>query len=116
VIAGERPSALTTDVHRNPQQPDDEVCFFQAAALSSGCGPPWAGGATGVELAHNVRSPHEVAGILREAERPEESSAAPRPRWTRAAPRAPSPTPDGNVWEIARNPGSTIREDGTLRI
>lgn len=25
--------------------------------------------ATGVELAHNVRSPHKVAGVLREAER-----------------------------------------------
>jgi len=61
VIAGERPSALTTDVHRNPQQPDDEVCFFQAGGIVYGLWTALGGrGATGVELAHNVRSPHEV--------------------------------------------------------
>jgi hypothetical protein len=36
VIAGERPSALTTNVHRNPQQRDDEVCFFQAGGIVVG--------------------------------------------------------------------------------
>jgi len=70
VIAGERPGALTTDVHRNPPQPDDEVCFFQAGGIVFGLWTALGGrGATGVELAHNVRSPHEVAGVLREAER-----------------------------------------------
>jgi hypothetical protein len=61
VIAGERPSALATDVHRNPQQPDHEVCFFQAGGIVYGLWTVLSGrGATGVELAHNVRSPHEV--------------------------------------------------------
>ena len=38
----------------NPQQPDDEVCFFQAGGIVFGLWTALGGhGATGVELAHN---------------------------------------------------------------
>ena len=117
MIAGERPSALTTDVHRNPQQPDDEVWFFQAGGIVFGLwtalGGRWA---TGVELAHNVRLPHEVAGVLREAEQAGGiiRRAAAAMDWGGSS--AAFADPDGNVWEIAHNSGWTIREDGTVRI
>jgi predicted enzyme related to lactoylglutathione lyase len=50
------------------QQPDDEVCFFQAGGMVFGLWTALGGhGAPGVELAHNVRSPEDVAAVLDEA-------------------------------------------------
>src|SRR5947209_14917124 len=44
------------------QQPDDEVCFFQAGGMVFGLWSALGGhGAPGVELAYNVRRPEEVA-------------------------------------------------------
>ncbi len=52
------------------QQPDDEVCFFQAGGMVFGLWTALGGhGAPGIELAHNVRSPEEVSAVLAEAER-----------------------------------------------
>src|SRR5438045_5481576 len=52
------------------QQPDDEVCFFQAGGMVFGLWTALGGhGAPGIELAHNVRSPEEVDAVLAEAER-----------------------------------------------
>ena len=52
------------------QQPDDEVCFFQAGGMVFGL---WTGlgghGAPGIELAYNVRSEDEVTVILSQAEK-----------------------------------------------
>src|SRR5918911_3019388 len=51
------------------QQPDDEVCFFQAGSMVFGLWTALGGhGAPGVELAYNVRSSEDVAGVLAEAE------------------------------------------------
>src|SRR5438132_13279801 len=51
------------------QQPDDEVCFFQAGRMVFGLWTALGGhGAPGIELAYNVRSPEEVAQLLNEAE------------------------------------------------
>jgi catechol 2,3-dioxygenase-like lactoylglutathione lyase family enzyme len=51
------------------QQPDDEVCFFQAGGMVFGLWTALGGhGAPGIELAHNVRSPEEVTELLNEAE------------------------------------------------
>jgi catechol 2,3-dioxygenase-like lactoylglutathione lyase family enzyme len=53
---------------RAGQQPDEEVCFFQAGGMVFA---PWTAlgghGAPGIELAHNVRYPDDVATILAEA-------------------------------------------------
>ena len=47
------------------QQPDDEVCFFQAGGMVFGLWTRLGGhGAPGVELAYNVRSSEDVAGVL----------------------------------------------------
>src|ERR1700739_658363 len=52
------------------QQPDDEVCFFQAGGMVFGLWTALGGhGAPGIELAYNVRSPEEVGAVLAEAER-----------------------------------------------
>jgi predicted lactoylglutathione lyase len=50
------------------QQPDDEVCFFQAGGMVFGLWAALGGhGAPGIELAYNVRSPEEVTDVLNEA-------------------------------------------------
>ncbi len=55
---------------RGAKQPDDEVCFVQTGGMVFGLWTALGGhGAPGVELAHNVRSPAEVAVVLAEAER-----------------------------------------------
>ena len=55
---------------RGAKQPDDEVCFFQAGGMVFGLWTALGGhGAPGIELAHNVHSPQEVAAVLSEAER-----------------------------------------------
>jgi uncharacterized glyoxalase superfamily protein PhnB len=70
--------------------------------LSSGCGPPRV---TGIELAHNVRSWHEVAGVLREAERAGGIIRRTAAAMDWAGTSGAFADPDGNVWEIARNSG-----------
>jgi len=61
------------------QQPDDEVCFFQAGGMVFGLWTALGGhGGPGIELAHNVRSPEEVTKVLNERRGLEvPSSAAP---------------------------------------
>src|SRR5205823_6911927 len=51
------------------QQPDDEVCFFQAGGMVFALWTALGGhGAPGIELAYNVRSPEEVGVVLAEAQ------------------------------------------------
>src|SRR6516225_10946527 len=55
---------------KGAQQPDEEVCFYQARGMVFGLWTALGGhGAPGIELAHNVRSPEEVAAVLEEARR-----------------------------------------------
>ena len=99
------------------EQPDDEVCFFQAGAMVFGLWTALGGhGAPGIELAHNVRAPEDVAVVLDQAEaagatiiRP--SSTAPWGGTTGAF-----ADPDGYVWEVAHNPGWTLSDDGSVHI
>src|ERR1700684_2283089 len=52
------------------EQPDDEVCFFQAGGMVFGLWAALGGhGAPRIEIAYNVRSPAEVGEILADAER-----------------------------------------------
>jgi predicted lactoylglutathione lyase len=99
------------------QQPDDEVCFFQAGGMVFGLWAALGGhGAPGVELAHNVGSPAEVESVIAEAERG-------GGRVVRAPEQAvwggftgAFADLDGYVWEVAHNPAWTIADDGTVRI
>ena len=98
-------------------QPDDEGCFFQAGGMVFGLWTALGGhGAPGIELAYNVGSPDEVDAVLAEAERA-------GGRIVRAAGRADwggttgaFADPDGYVWEVAHNPGWTLRDDGTIHL
>ena len=55
-------------VWSDAQQPDDEVCFFQAGGMVFGLWTALGGhGAPRIELAYNVRSPEEVTEVLNEA-------------------------------------------------
>ena len=101
-----------------------ETVFFQIGPsvlvlwgrdkLAEDSGVTDAGGWGGVTLAHNVGSPQEVHAVIEEA---------------RAAgamiSREPAETfyggyagvfidPDGHPWEVAHNPGWTLREDGSI--
>jgi len=102
---------------RGAQQPDGEVCFFQAGGMVFGLWTALGGhGAPGNELAHNVRAPAEVGQVLAEAERAGATiiRAAAQAEW--GGTTGAFADPDGYVWEIAHNPGWTLSEDGSVRL
>lgn len=109
--------------------PNMDVAFFQLGGmafalwgreqLAQDCGVEDAGDAGtygGFALAHNVRSPAEVDGVMAEA-------CAAGAAITREAGETfwggysgAFTDPDGHAWEIAHNPHWTIAADGTVRI
>jgi catechol 2,3-dioxygenase-like lactoylglutathione lyase family enzyme len=99
------------------EQPDGEVCFFQAGGMVFGLWAALGGhGAPGIELAYNVRSPADVSAVLEEAQRAggtivREAALA---EWGGTS--GAFADPDGYVWEVAHNPGWTLCEDGTIRL
>ena len=102
---------------KGAQQPDGEVCFFQAGAMVFGLWTALGGhGAPGIELAHNVRSPGDVAALLAEAERAGAVIVRPAAATDWGGISGAFADPDGYVWEVAHNPGWTLAEDGTVRI
>jgi uncharacterized protein len=117
-----------TDLHRarsfyeamgwdGAQQPDEEVCFFQAGGMVLGLWTALGGhGAPGVELAYNVRAPEEVAVVLAEAEQAGGKIVRPAARAEWGGMSGAFADPDGYMWEVAHNPGWTITDDGSIRI
>jgi uncharacterized protein len=99
------------------QQPDGEVCFFQAGGMVFGL---WTGlgghGAPGIELAYNVRNEDEVAVVLSQAEQAGGTilRVAERAEWGGIT--GAFADPEGYVWEVAHNPAWTLHEDGTIEI
>jgi catechol 2,3-dioxygenase-like lactoylglutathione lyase family enzyme len=99
------------------QQPDDEVCFFQAGGMVFGLWTALGGhGAPGIELAYNVRSPEEVEAVLADAERAGGDIVRPAAQATWGGTTGAFADPDGYVWEVAHNPGWTINPDGSIQI
>src|SRR5262249_13599337 len=104
------------------QQPDDEVCFFQAGGMVFGLWSQLGGhGAPGIELAHNVRSPEEGGAVLAEAGRaggtigrPTAASDRGGPRRPRkgAAPPAHSPIPTATCGRSPTTPAGHSRLTG----
>jgi uncharacterized glyoxalase superfamily protein PhnB len=102
---------------RNAQQPDQEVCFFQAGGIVFGLWTALGGhGAPGMELAYNVRKPEDVAAVLAEAERAGGSVVRPAAPAEWGGTTRAFADPDGYVWEVAHNPAWTISDDGSVRI
>lgn len=99
------------------QQPDNEVCFFQAGGMVFGLWTALGGhGAPGVELAHNVRSPEQVSAVLAEAERAGGTIKRPAGRAEWGGMTGAFADPDGYVWEVAHNPHWTLEESGAITI
>ncbi|HEY1298155.1 MAG TPA: VOC family protein [Chloroflexota bacterium] len=99
------------------QQPDNEVCFFQAGGIIFGLWTALGGhGAPGVELAHNVRLPDQVAEVLNAAERAGGTirRAAAATDWGGTS--GAFADPEGYIWEVAHNPSWTINADGTMTL
>ena len=72
-------------------------------------------GAPGIELAHNVRSPRR-SDLLSRPSRPARTIVRPAAEAEWGGTTGAFADPDGYVWEVAHNPGWTIRADGTIRI
>jgi uncharacterized protein len=99
------------------QQPDDEVCFFQAGGMVFALWTALGGhGAPGIELAYNVRSPDEVGAVLSAAQRAGATIVRPAARAEWGGMSGAFADPDGYVWEVAHNPGWTLAEDGSVRM
>jgi len=99
------------------QQPDDEVCFFQAGGMVFGLWAALGGhGAPGIELAHDVRSPEEVAEVLDEAARAGGSIVRSPSVAEWGGTTGAFADPDGYVWEVAHNPDWGLRADGTIHL
>lgn len=99
------------------QQPDDEVCFFQAGGMVFGLWTALGGhGAPGIELAHNVRTPEEVTAVLDEAERAGGTIVRPAGRAEWGGTTGAFADPDGYVWEVAHNPDWSLDERGAVTI
>jgi catechol 2,3-dioxygenase-like lactoylglutathione lyase family enzyme len=99
------------------KQPDDEVCFFQAGGMVFGLWTQLGGqGAPGIELAHNVRSPEQVAEVLSEAERAggKIKRQAQEADW--GGTTGAFADPDGYVWEVAHNPRWKLDDHGAVTI
>jgi predicted lactoylglutathione lyase len=105
---------------------NDHVVFFQAPGmivalwgrdkLAADSGVDDGGGWGGVTLAYNTRSPEEVDAVLKEAE----AAGARIARWGAetfwGGYSGAFVDPDGHAWEVAHNPGWTIREDGSTSL
>lgn len=99
------------------QQPDEEVCFFQAGGMVFGLWTKLGGhGAPGVELAYNTRSEAEVDAALAEAEAAGGTVRRPPERAEWGGYSGAFADPEGYVWEVAHNPFWTVTEDGSVRI
>ena len=99
------------------QQPDDEVCFFQAGGMVFGLWTALGGhGAPGIELAYNVTSPEDVTAVLNEALQEGGSIVRDVAIADWGGTTGAFADPDGYVWEVAHNPGWSLESDGTIHI
>ena len=73
-----------------------------------------AGGFGGITLAQNVRSREEVDAILAVAEAAGARITKPAAETFYGGYAAYFADLDGHMWEIAHNPGFTLRDDGSL--
>lgn len=106
--------------------PDDDVVFFQTGGsvlalwsrslLAEDSGVRNAGGWGGVTLAHNVRSPEEVDGVLAEAQAAGATIARPGAKTFWGGYSGVFVDPDGHPWEVAHNPHWTLAEDGSVSL
>jgi catechol 2,3-dioxygenase-like lactoylglutathione lyase family enzyme len=68
----------------------------------------------GIALAQNVRSRDEVDAIMTAAEAAGATITKPAAETFYGGYAGYFADPDGHLWEVAHNPGFTLREDGSL--
>lgn len=106
------------------QDEHDEVFFFSAGGLVVAL---WSrkslaedscvtdgGGWGGVTLAHNVRSPEQVDAVLAQAQAAGARLGRPGAATFWGGYSGVFLDPDGHPWEVAHNPGWTLRDDGSV--
>ncbi|MFM9706377.1 VOC family protein [Streptomyces galilaeus] len=106
----------------------EETVFFQAGGLglvlwgrdklAADCGleAGKADGFGGIVLAHNVRSDAEVDALLAAVERAGGTVTKPAVVNEIGFYSGAFVDPDGHAWEVARNPGFPLAEDGSVTI
>jgi catechol 2,3-dioxygenase-like lactoylglutathione lyase family enzyme len=107
-------------------EPGADVVFFQAGgmilalwdrtALAADSGVADGGGWGGVTLAHNVRSPEEVDGVLGEAARAGATIVRRGAKTFWGGYSGVFLDTDGYPWEVAHNPFWTLAEDGSVSL
>ena len=102
---------------KDAQQPGSDVCFFQAGGIVFGLWTALGGhGAPGIELAHNVRAPEDVAAVLEAAQAAGGTILRPAAATDWGGTSGAFTDPAGYVWEVAHNPAWRIDPDGTVHI
>jgi hypothetical protein len=106
--------------------PEDDVVFFQTGCmivalwgrdqLAEDTVVTDSGGWGGVTLAHNVRSPAEVDGVLAEAEAAGATITRPGAETFWGGYSGIFVDPEGHAWEVAHNPHWTVRDDGSVSL
>ena len=104
----------------------DDVFFFPAGglvvalwgrrSLAEDSGVPDGGGWGGVTLAHNVRSPQQVDQVLAQARAAGARIAREGAATFWGGYSGVFVDPDGHPWEVAHNPGWTLRDDGSVQL
>jgi catechol 2,3-dioxygenase-like lactoylglutathione lyase family enzyme len=104
----------------------EETVFVQAGGLGivlwgrakladdAGVEDPRADGFGGIALAHNVRSREEVDEVLGAAVAAGATVTKPAAETFYGGYAAYFADLDGHLWEIAHNPGFTLKDDGSL--
>ena len=106
--------------------PDGDVVFIQAgpmvvalwsrSQLAEDSAVTDNGGWGGITLAHNVRSPDEVDGVLAEAAAAGATIGRPGEATFWGGYSGVFLDPDGHPWEVAHNPYWTIADDGSISL
>ena len=104
----------------------DHVAFFQTPGLilalwdrgklARDSGVTDTGGWGGVTLAYNVHSPEEVDAVLAQARKAGATIARSGAATFWGGYSGVFIDPDGHPWEVAHNPGWTLRPDGSVRL
>lgn len=108
------------------REPDDEVVFFQAGGmifalwdrdlLAKDSGVQDGGGWGGATLAYLVRSPEEVDEVLARAEQAGGTVPRKGDKTFWGGYSGIFVDTEGHPWEVAHNPGWTLRADGTVSL
>jgi catechol 2,3-dioxygenase-like lactoylglutathione lyase family enzyme len=111
---------------RSGAGPDDDVVFFQCGGmvvalwdrgrLAEDTVVEDAGGWGGVTLAYNTRSAAEVDAVLEEVRAAGGTILRTGAETFWGGYSGVFADPDGHPWEVAHNPGWTLRDDGSISL